>query len=53
MTTFLPVLFHAQQVGEVVIKRGIDDDLFIAGAWVDLYATVDGYADISGGQLNI
>jgi len=54
MTTFLPVLSHAQQVGEVVIKRGVvDDDLYLAGAQVDLYATVNGDAVIAGGQLNI
>jgi len=54
MTTFLPVLSNAQQVGEVVIKRGVvDDDLYLAGAQVDLYATVNGDAVIAGGQLNL
>jgi len=54
MTTFLPMLSHAQQVGEVVIKRGmVDDDLYLAGAQVDLYATVNGDVVIAGGQLNI
>jgi cytoskeletal protein CcmA (bactofilin family) len=54
MTLFLPVLSHAQQVGEVVIKRGmVDDDLYLAGAQVDLYATVNGDVVIAGGQLNI
>ena len=54
MTTFLPMQSHAQQVGEVVIKRGmVDDDLYLAGAQVDLYATVNGDVVIAGGQLNI
>jgi cytoskeletal protein CcmA (bactofilin family) len=54
MTTFLPVLSNAQQLGEVVIKRGVvDDDLYLAGAQVDLYATVNGDAVIAGGQLNL
>ena len=39
----LPVPSYAQLVGEVVIKRGtVDDDLYIAGGQVDLYATVNG-----------
>ena len=52
--TVLPVLLYAQDVGEVVIKRGmVDDDIYLAGAQVDLYATVNGDAVIAGGQLNI
>ena len=54
MTTFLPMQSHAQQIGEVVIKRGmVDDDIYLAGAQVDLYATVNGDAVIAGGQLNL
>ncbi len=54
MAMFLPVLSHAQHAGEVIIKRGIvDDDLYLAGAQVDLYATVDGDAVVAGGQLNL
>jgi cytoskeletal protein CcmA (bactofilin family) len=52
--TVLPVLSHAQDVGEVVIKRGmVDDDLYMAGAQVDLYATVNGDVVVAGGQLNL
>ena len=44
----------AQEFGEVVIKRGtIDDDLYLAGAQVDVYATVNGDVVVAGGQLNI
>ncbi len=54
MATFLPVLSHAQQFGEIVIKRGIvNDDLYLAGAQVDLYASVNGDAVVAGGQLNL
>ena len=54
MTALLPVLSHAQQAGEVVIKRGmVDDDLYLAGAQVDLYASVNGDVVIAGGQLNL
>jgi cytoskeletal protein CcmA (bactofilin family) len=54
MTTFLPMQSHAQQIGEVVIKRGmVDEDIYLAGAQVDLYATVNGDAVIAGGQLNL
>jgi cytoskeletal protein CcmA (bactofilin family) len=54
MATLLPVLSHAQQAGEVVIKRGmVDDDLYLAGAQVDLYASVNGDVVIAGGQLNL
>jgi cytoskeletal protein CcmA (bactofilin family) len=54
MTIFLPMQSHAQQIGEVVIKRGmVDDDIYLAGAQVDLYATVNGDAVIAGGQLNL
>lgn len=50
----LPALSHAHDMGEVVIKRGVvDDDLYLAGAQVDLYATVNGDAVIAGGQLNL
>ncbi len=64
--SLLPVLFfavlvlqfhtqaHAQEFGEVVIKRGtVDDDLYMAGAQVDLYATVNGDVVVAGGQLNL
>jgi cytoskeletal protein CcmA (bactofilin family) len=54
MIASLPVQSHAQQIGEVVIKRGmVDDDIYLAGAQVDLYATVNGDAVIAGGQLNL
>ena len=54
MAIFLPMQSHAQQIGEVVIKRGmVDDDIYLAGAQVDLYATVNGDAVIAGGQLNL
>lgn len=52
--TVLPAQSRAQLVGEVVIKRGtVDDDLYIAGAQVDLYATVNGDVVVAGGQLNL
>jgi len=52
--TVLPALSHAQVAGEVVIKRGtVDDDLYIAGARVDLYATVNGDVVVAGGRLNL
>lgn len=52
--TVLPALAHAQQVGELVIKRGVvDDDLYLAGGQVDLYATVNGDVVVAGGQLNL
>ena len=54
MITVLPVLSHAQEVAEVIIKRGmVDDDLYMAGAQVDLYATVNGDVVVAGGQLNL
>jgi cytoskeletal protein CcmA (bactofilin family) len=52
--TVLPALSHAQEVGEHVIKRGVvDDDLYLAGGQVDLYATVNGDVVVAGGQLNL
>jgi len=52
--TVLPALSHAQEVGEVVIKRGVvDDDLYLAGGQVDLYATVNGDVVVAGGQLQL
>ena len=52
--TVLPALSHAQEVGELVIKRGVvDDDLYLAGGQVDLYATVNGDVVVAGGQLNL
>jgi cytoskeletal protein CcmA (bactofilin family) len=57
---FLPVLLFfstqllAQQVGEYVSVSGqIDDDLYLAGGQVDLYATVDGDVVVAGGQVNL
>ncbi len=45
---------YAQGFGEVVIKRGtVDDDIYLAGAQVDLYATVNGDVVVAGGQLNL
>lgn len=45
---------HAQEFGEVVIKRGsVDDDLYLAGGQVDLYATVSGDVVVAGGQLHL
>ncbi|UCB54026.1 MAG: hypothetical protein JSW45_08660 [Thiotrichales bacterium] len=45
---------HAQSFGEVVVQRGmIDDDLYMAGAQVDLYATVSGDVVVAGGRLNL
>lgn len=50
----LPSLSHAQELGEVVIKRGVvDDDLYLAGGQVDLYATVNGDVVVAGGQLQL
>ena len=52
--TVLPALAHAQQVGELVIKRGVvDDDLYLAGGQVELYATVNGDVVVAGGQLQL
>jgi len=52
--TVFPFLTHAQLVGDVVIKRGtVDDDLYMAGGQVDLYATVNGDVVVAGGQLNL
>ena len=52
--TIAPALAHAQAAGEVVIKRGVvDDDIYMAGAQVDLYATVKGDVVVAGGQLNL
>lgn len=54
VSIFLPKLSHAQGAGQVVIKRGIvDDDLYLAGGQVDLYATVNGDAVVAGGQLHL
>lgn len=45
---------YAQGFGEVVIKRGtVDDDIYLAGAQVDLYAAVNGDVVVAGGQLNL
>ena len=52
--TFFPALARAQAAGEVLIKRGVvDDDIYMAGAQVDLYATVKGDVVVAGGQLNL
>lgn len=52
--TLFPLLSHAGMVGEVIIKRGmVDDDIYLAGAQVDLYATVNGDVVVAGGQLNL
>lgn len=53
-STILPAVSHAQATGEVLIKRGVvDDDIYMAGAQVDLYATVKGDVVVAGGQLNL
>jgi hypothetical protein len=42
------------EAGEVVIRHGmVDDDLYLAGGQVDLYAAVTGDAVVAGGQLNL
>ena len=52
--TLVPALARAQAAGEVLIKRGVvDDDIYMAGAQVDLYATVKGDVVVAGGQLNL
>ena len=52
--TLLPGIAQAQEFGEIVIKHGeVDDDLYIAGGQVDLYATVNGDVVAAGGQLNL
>ncbi len=52
--TFLPARSHAEDFGHVVIKRGsVDDDLYLAGGQVDLYATVNGDVVVAGGQLHL
>jgi cytoskeletal protein CcmA (bactofilin family) len=52
--TVVPALARAQIFDEVVIKRGVvDDDIYMAGAQVDLYATVKGDVVVAGGQLNL
>jgi len=57
LALIIPSLFQhagAYEAGEVVIKRGsVDDDLYLAGAQVDLYATVNGDVVVAGGQLNL
>jgi cytoskeletal protein CcmA (bactofilin family) len=54
MLTVLPAISHAQNFGETVIRHGeVDDDLYLAGAQVDLYATVNGDVVVAGGQLNL
>ena len=50
----LPSFAQAQHVGEVIIKHGeIDDDIYLAGAQIDLYATVNGDVVAAGGELNL
>ncbi|MCG6938212.1 MAG: hypothetical protein LJE83_08595 [Gammaproteobacteria bacterium] len=50
----IPVHAFEHEAGEVVIRHGVvDDDLYLAGAQVDLYADVAGDAVIAGGQLNL
>ena len=52
--TIAPAITQAQEFGEVVIKHGeVEDDLYLAGAQVDLYATVNGDVVVAGGQLNL
>lgn len=50
----IPVHAFEHEAGEVVIRHGVvDDDLYLAGAQIDLYADVSGDAVIAGGQLNL
>ena len=50
----MPAFAEAQHVGDVIMKHGeIDDDLYLAGGQVDLYATVDGDVVVAGGELNL
>ncbi|MGB5519348.1 MAG: polymer-forming cytoskeletal protein [Gammaproteobacteria bacterium] len=50
----LPALSYAQHAGEVIMKHGeIDDDLYLAGRQVDLYAAVNGDVIVAGGELNL
>jgi len=52
VTTQAQSLEH--EAGEVVIRHGVvDDDLYLAGAQVELYAAVAGDAVVAGGQLNL
>jgi cytoskeletal protein CcmA (bactofilin family) len=52
VTTQAQSLEH--EAGEVVIRHGvIDEDLYLAGAQVELYAAVTGDAVVAGGQLNL
>ena len=54
LLTLSPATSQAQQFGEVVIKHGeLEDDQYLAGAQVDLYATVNGDVVVAGGQLNL
>ena len=50
----LPAKSFAQDAGHHVIKRGVvDDDLYLAGGQVDLYAQVNGDVVVAGGQLQL
>jgi len=50
----IPGVSQAQHIGEVLMKHGeIDDDLYLAGGQVDLYATVNGDVVVAGGELNL
>jgi cytoskeletal protein CcmA (bactofilin family) len=53
-STLLAAPSFAQEFGHVVIKSGsVDDDLYLAGGQVDLFASVDGDAVVAGGQLHL
>ena len=51
---WVPVQSLAQDFGHVIVKHGnVDDDLYLAGGQVDLYASVSGDAVVAGGQLHL
>jgi cytoskeletal protein CcmA (bactofilin family) len=54
IATVLPAHGFELAAGEMVIRHGvIDDDLYVAGAQIELYATVSGDVVAAGGQLNL
>lgn len=54
IAALLPAHAGAQDFGHVVSKHGaVNDDLYLAGGQVDLYASVDGDVVVAGGQLHL
>jgi hypothetical protein len=50
----MPAHAFEHEAGEVVIRHGVvDDDLYLAGTQIELYADVTGDAIVAGGQLNL